>query len=91
MESVIVKVVASAFSVYQFLIFIYILSSWVPAVRESKPLKIVGSIVEPYLSFFRKFIPPIAMIDISPIVALFALKYIRLFALFGLITLLNYF
>ena len=34
----------------------------------------LGQIVEPYLEPFRKIIPPIGMIDISPIVAILALQ-----------------
>ncbi len=34
----------------------------------------LGQIVEPYLEPFRKIIPPIGMLDISPIVAILALK-----------------
>ena len=42
--------------------------------RESFIGELLGKLVEPYLAPFRRFIPPIGgMIDISPIVALFAL------------------
>ena len=37
----------------------------------------LGKIVEPYLTPFRRIIPPIGgMLDISPIVALFALRFV---------------
>ena len=65
-----------AISIYSFLLIIYILMSWVPSLRETKFGVFVGKIVEPYLSFFRQFIPPLGMIDISPIVAIFALRFI---------------
>jgi YggT family protein len=39
----------------------------------------VGRLVEPYLQPFRSIIPPLGMIDISPIVAIFALN----FAMYG--------
>lgn len=66
----------------------YILLSWFPNARESAIGQILGRLVEPYLSIFRRFIPPIGgMIDISPIVALFALSFIRMgvFAVLGTI------
>jgi YggT family protein len=50
--------------------------SWVPASRETKFGRMLETITEPYLGFFRKFIPPLGMIDISPIVALLALRLI---------------
>ena len=55
----------------------YILMSWIPSLQESKVGEMLGKAVEPYLGLFRKFIPPIGMIDISPIVALFALIFIE--------------
>lgn len=66
-----------AFYIYSILIIIYIFLSWLPQLRQS-PLGIVlGKIVEPYLSVFRRFIPPLGMIDLSPIVALFALQFVQ--------------
>lgn len=61
-------------NIYSWLIIIYILMSWVPNARESGLGQMLGQIVEPYLEPFRKIIPPIGIIDISPIVALLALR-----------------
>ncbi|WP_339249575.1 YggT family protein [Sporosarcina sp. FSL W8-0480] len=61
---------------YLILLIIYILMSWVPASRETKIGILLGKITEPYLAFFRRFIPPLGMIDISPIVAIFVLNYL---------------
>ena len=66
------------FTIYQFMIFGYILMSWIPSLQQSAVGEFLGKLVEPYLSIFRKIIPPIGMIDISPIIALFALRYILL-------------
>jgi len=51
--------------------------SWVPAVQNTSVGRILTKLCEPYLGIFRKFIPPIGMIDISPIVAIFLLNYIQ--------------
>lgn len=69
-------VVGQAISIYSLLLIVYILMSWVPSMRENAFGRFVGKIVEPYLSFFRKFIPPFGMIDFSPIIAIFALRFI---------------
>ena len=69
-------IIESAVSIYSILLIIYILMSWVPSLRETTFGKFIGKIVEPYLAFFRQFIPPLGMIDISPIVAIFALRFI---------------
>jgi len=71
-------IIAMAFQIYSFAIIIYILMSWLPGLQESKFGEFLAKIVEPYLSIFRKIIPPIGMIDISPIVALLALNFIQI-------------
>lgn len=70
------RIVIIGIEVYFWMIFIYVLSSWIPNLRESQFGYTLGRLVEPYLSFFRRFIPPIGMLDISPIVALIALRFI---------------
>jgi YggT family protein len=70
------------------MIIAYVLLSWLPNARESVIGDLLAKFVEPYLSPFRRFIPPIfGMIDISPIVALIALR----FASYGLISLIGNF
>jgi len=64
-------------TIYYFMIIAYILMSWLPNVRESFVGEMLGKLVEPYLTPFRKLIPPIGgMLDISPIVALIALRFV---------------
>lgn len=59
------------------MIIIYILMSWLPSVKESSVGEMLGKLVEPYLKPFRRLIPPIGgILDISPIVAFFALGFV---------------
>lgn len=62
---------------FSFALIIYILLSWFPNARESSFGQILGKICEPYLEPFRKIIPPLGMIDISPLVAIIALNLAR--------------
>ena len=63
--------------IYLYMIIVYVLLSWVPNARESFIGNLLAKLVEPYLSPFRKIIPPIGgMLDISPIVALFVLQFV---------------
>ena len=55
-------------------LIIYILMSWFPNARETSIGQFLAKICEPYLEQFRKFIPPLGMIDLSPIVALLVLN-----------------
>ncbi|MCG1020569.1 YggT family protein [Sutcliffiella horikoshii] len=66
--------------IYTIALIIYIFMSWFPGARESSFGRILGRICEPYLDMFRRIIPPLGMIDISPIVAIFVLRY----AVYGL-------
>jgi len=49
----------------------------VPAAQNSAIGRMLEKVCEPYLGIFRKFIPPLGMIDISPIVAIFMLNFIE--------------
>ncbi|MEK9197695.1 YggT family protein [Ureibacillus sp. 179-F W5.1 NHS] len=70
-------VITMAFSIYSFMLIIYILMSWVPAAQGSAFGRLLAKLCEPYLGFFRKFIPPIGMIDFSPIIAILLLTFIE--------------
>jgi YggT family protein len=62
--------------VYVLLIFAYILTSWVklpysPTVNRIE--RFLYDVCEPYLRLFRRFLPPLGPLDLSPIVGVFAL------------------
>lgn len=78
MYALIIGVISSLFMVYYYLMLAYIIMSWFPNARESSIGQFIGRLVEPYLSIFRRFIPPIGgMLDLSPIVAFIALRFIQ--------------
>ena len=62
--------------VYFLLIFGYILMSWVRmpySIWMNRIQRFLYDVVEPYLRIFRRFIPQLGPLDISPIVAIFVL------------------
>lgn len=61
---------------YSFLMFVWVLLSWVPDLRYSKFYRFLDNIFEPFLQPIRKVIPPINGIDISPILGFFILHLI---------------
>jgi YggT family protein len=62
---------------YTWLIIGYVLLSWFPGSGLLGDIRaVLAGIVEPYLNLFRRFIPPLGMIDISPIVAILVLNAI---------------
>jgi YggT family protein len=64
--------------IYYYMIIAYILLSWFPNARESFIGQLLAKLVEPYLAPFRKFIPALGPIDLSPIVALIALSFVKM-------------
>jgi YggT family protein len=62
--------------VYFLLIFGYILMSWIRmpySIWGNRIQRFLYDVVDPYLRIFRRVIPPLGPLDISPIVAIFAL------------------
>ncbi|WP_010270093.1 YggT family protein [Paenibacillus senegalensis] len=73
----IIGFISNLVTIYMYLIIAYVLMSWLPNARESTIGVLIGKLVEPYLSPFRKLIPPIGgMLDISPFIALLALRFV---------------
>lgn len=83
-RSQIADYLSTLISVYVVLIFLYILSSLffsfggrVPYNRAlSAVLDFLRSVCEPFLGLFRRFIPPLGPLDLSPIVAILALEIV---------------
>jgi YggT family protein len=63
-------------SIYFWGIFILVISSWVGTTNHPT-VRLVNQIIDPYMRPFRHLIPPIGMIDISPMVAIFTLIVIE--------------
>jgi YggT family protein len=76
--------VQAVFYVYTLLIIAYILSSLffafggrVPYARWSSAiLGFLRDVCEPYLAIFRRFIPPIGPLDLSPIIGILLLNIV---------------
>lgn len=72
------------FDFYQILIFIWCILSWLPLPRNGIVADIIGaidSLVSPYINLFRRFIPPFAGLDFSPILAIVVLQLIERFVI----------
>ena len=84
-RSDIASYVNALFQVYILLILLYVLLNLLfsfglrpPYARWSDAvLGFLRDICEPYLGLFRRFIPPIGMFDITPIIAIFVLIIVQ--------------
>lgn len=62
--------------VYNGLLLFWCLLSWFPSIRwYDQPWKTLDAVVQPVITPFRKIIPPINGIDLSPMVATAVLLY----------------
>jgi YggT family protein len=72
--------VSALFIVYLILIFARIVLSFVPRMPYNRALRgVVGfihEVTDPYLNLFRRVIPPIGPLDISPILAILVLNIV---------------
>jgi len=72
-----VGIVGSIGQFYGWLIIAYVLMSWFPISGVFADLyQVLGSVVEPYIGVFRRIVPPIGAIDITPIIALLVLQFV---------------
>ena len=80
--------VARFFDLVILLLFITILLTWIPNIQWHKqPFCSLKSFSEIFLAPFRRIIPPIGMLDISPIVAFIVLQFLAKIIVSGLASL----
>lgn len=71
-----------AITIYTVIMFVRILLSWLtmfwsPPHALSPAIRVIYDLTEPVLKLFRRYIPPIGMLDISPIVIFILLSLLR--------------
>jgi len=77
--------VQALFLVYILLIFIYILLNMMFSLGLRPPysrytdavMNFLRDVCEPYLKIFRRFIPPIGMFDLTPMIAIIVLYIVQ--------------
>jgi YggT family protein len=62
--------------IYFYGILIVAISSWIGTL-DHPTVRLVNQVIDPYMKPFRNIIPPIGMIDISPMVAILTLMFAR--------------
>ena len=72
--------VGTFITVYILLLFAYILTSWVRLPYRpwlNRVQRFLYDVCDPYLRLFRRFLPPLGPLDLSPIVAVISLVVLR--------------
>ena len=68
------EAVANLFQLFQLILIVRILLTWFPNINWwNQPFKFLRDVTDPVLEPFRKIIPPIGGIDLSPMVLFFVL------------------
>ena len=72
------QVLAQTLQIYSLVLIVRVLLSWFPNIDWSNPvLSTVSLITDPYLNAFRGLIPPLGGLDLSAILAFFALSLMQ--------------
>ncbi|MTI81363.1 MAG: YggT family protein [Firmicutes bacterium] len=85
---IIYDAISVAFEVYKFILIARIVLSFVKHNPYSPIIRYIYELTEPYLSIFRRIIPPMGMIDFSPIAAFFALNILEYWVVLPLVRLI---
>jgi YggT family protein len=75
-------VVQLLFYSYTILLFVRIVLSWFPSWRFYTWVRFISFCTDPYLNLFRRILPPLGgVMDLSPILAFFALRLAEMLVL----------
>ncbi len=72
------QIVDGLFTCYLLMLIVRVIGSWFAELQTFTIYRFICFYTDPYLNFFRRFIPPLGMLDISPIVAFFALQLLEM-------------
>ncbi|AYE38003.1 YggT family protein [Companilactobacillus zhachilii] len=71
-------IISMAFQLYEFIIFVYCLLSFIPSLYNSAFGRFIVALVAPFLNLIRKIIPTsIGFLDFSPIIALIVIQLLQ--------------
>jgi YggT family protein len=69
--------ISSVLQLITMLIIVWCLLSWFPNIRwYEQPFKTLDRLVQPIVMPFRRLIPPISGIDLSPMIAILVLQFV---------------
>lgn len=73
-----ISILIQFLQLYQMILVVRIILTWFPAVRwYDQPWRFLAQITDPVMEPFRRLIPPIGGIDLSPILLFFAIGLLQ--------------
>jgi YggT family protein len=74
----VIHLLVTVIQLYSFILLARIILSWIPNVdRSNQIVQLLYQLTEPVLEPVRRTIPPLGMIDISPIVVFIGLRILQ--------------
>ncbi|MGL4524062.1 MAG: YggT family protein [Spirochaetia bacterium] len=70
------QIIQNFLSVYNIVIIVYILSSWLPGLRATPIMRVLAGLVEPYFALFRRL--PFAQLGYVSLAPLYGLLFLNL-------------
>jgi YggT family protein len=78
--AVLFQAISKFLAIYLVLLIVRILLSWFPNIDWSNPIfATISQLTDPYLNLFRSIIPPVGGLDLSAILAIFAIQILSYF------------
>ena len=78
MPNNVIHLLVTVIQLYSFILLARIILSWIPNVdRSNQIVQLLYQLTEPVLEPVRRTIPPLGMIDISPIVVFIGLRILQ--------------
>ena len=71
------NLVSSIFDLYILVVIVRVVMSWIGVQSGNQIVQFIYDVTEPVLSKIRGVVPPIAGLDLSPVVLIIALSLIR--------------
>jgi YggT family protein len=73
------SLVAALVDLYSLVVLVAVIMSWLPVDRRNPLVTLLYGLTEPVLAPIRRVLPPMAGLDLSPIVLLLALRFLKRF------------
>jgi YggT family protein len=71
------EIIHWAFRIYTLMLITRVISSWFGEIQDHPIVRFIAFYTDPYLNLFRRLIPPLGALDISPIMAFFGLQILE--------------
>lgn len=71
------QLIAWAIYLYMIMIAVWALLSWFPGAQNGRLGRVLDRVVQPYIGFFQRFVPPLLGVDFSPLLGFFGLYLLQ--------------